>query len=209
MVRILPDRCLSSLRRNQIRCMESSNTVLRESPIRSNAPALAARRVLRSTRGCQRRCEAFEKQIQTGVQFEQLVGQVTQALCGKLPWEAIYTLHFPLHTALKVKSTKLGEVQEKLAEWVRENATCLDARNRQADVAEQQGVPGRHDSIVGTPPGFDYEVTLHRYPRRGLGRRERGWIAAIRVPPEDAERSRTSRVGSGSSMAMVSLLFRA
>ena len=138
------------------------------------------------------RIEAFEKQIQSGVQFEQMIGSVTEELCGTLPGEAIYTVHFPLRTSLKVKSRKLTEMQKKLTEWVRENATRLDEKSR-ADEAEQQGGPGQ-DSIVGTPPGFDYEIALHRYPRRGLGRQERGWIGAVRIAPEDGEPLRTSRV---------------
>ena len=50
------------------------------------------------------RIEAFEKQIQSGVQFEQLIGPVTQVLCGKLPGEAIYTrqLHnLPVRTSVR------------------------------------------------------------------------------------------------------------
>ena len=139
------------------------------------------------------RIEAFDHQIQTGVRFAQLIEPVTKALSGKLPGEAIYEIHFPLHTSLRVNATRLKELRSNLSDWVWENATLLHEKSCDA-AAHQEKSRRSHSSISGTPPGFNYEVTLHRWRRRGLARREEGWLGAARVAPENMEPSRTSRL---------------
>ena len=139
------------------------------------------------------RIEAFEHQIQTGVRFAQLVEPVIEALNGKLPGQAIYELHFPLHTSLKANERRLKELQRRLTEWTRENATKLHERACDA-AAEQATSQRRAVSITDTPPRFPYEVTLHRWERRGLGKREQGWLGAARVAAENMEPSRTTRL---------------
>ena len=139
------------------------------------------------------RIEAFEHQIQTGVRFAQVVEPVIEALNGRLPGQAIYELHFPLHTSLNANERRLKELQRRLTEWTRENATKLHEKSCDA-AAEQATSQRRTVSIADTPPGFPYEVTLHRWGRRGLGKREQGWLGAARVAPENMEPSRTTRL---------------
>ena len=137
--------------------------------------------------------EAFERQIETGARFVQLITPVTEALSGKLPGQAIYELHFPLRTSLKANAKRLEELQRQLVEWTREKATML--HEKACDPAVGKAKPQRRSaSISGKPPGFTFDVTLHRWERGGLSKREQGWLGAARVAPENMESSRTSRL---------------
>ena len=74
--------------------------------------------------------EAFEDQIRMGAVFGQFVRPVTDQLSGTLPGPAVYSLHFPNDTLLKVKANRLAGIRRNFIQWVRENAQSQERRKK-------------------------------------------------------------------------------
>ena len=128
--------------------------------------------------------EAFEKQIETGWSFSQLIKPIEVALSGELPGPAAYTLCFPVHTSLGVTRAKLASAQSQLADWVLEKAQSLHMR-----ILERLPRPATrrdlHDCIKERPPGFKYEIALHCHVPSSPSGQEAGTLRTVRSAPDD------------------------
>ena len=128
--------------------------------------------------------EAFEKQIETGWSFSQLIKPIEVALSGELPGPAAYTLCFPVHTSLGVTKAKLASAQSQLADWVLEKAQSLHM-----GILERLPRPATrrdlHDCIKERPPGFKYEIALHCHVPSSPSGQEAGTLRTVRSAPDD------------------------
>ena len=137
--------------------------------------------------------EAFEGQIRTGKEFEQLIEPVIDELSGTLPGPAVYDLHFPIDARLNVKAAELGGVRRGLIEWVREEAQGLHDSNPERPTRERNP-RGFRESTSGVPPSFSYEVTLQRSAHWSLSQRHDGVLTAARITPDEVEALRADRL---------------
>ena len=133
--------------------------------------------------------EAFEGEIGGGVSLERLTGPVEEALRGKLPGPALFTMYFPPDCGLCVRKSNLKEHQKRLAEWVLENALLL-YRKIQGRIG---GNPG--DSITAMPCGFPYPIKLDCVVIGLPSERKPGCLGAGRWIPEGLEALTKRRLG--------------
>ena len=132
--------------------------------------------------------EAFEGQISRGVSLEHLVRPVKKALCGNLPGPAIYTMFFPADRELSVNKSNLKKHQEKLEEWVRENAPRLYEKI-------QKRIDGKsQDAITAKPCGFQYEIKLSCQITGLPSDQKPGRLGAGRCVPDNLEALRVDRL---------------
>lgn len=139
------------------------------------------------------RIEASAGQIQTGREFQELIGPVIHELGGNLPKPGIYHLYFPNDARLGVKADELRKMRHDFVEWVREHAEHLHARNPESPSRDRNPL-GIDEQYRGKPPGFPYEVTLRRNAHWSLSSRHDGVLIAARFPPEELETRRADRL---------------
>ena len=141
--------------------------------------------------------EAFEEQIGRGVVLEYLFDPIKKALSGKLPGPALYTTFFPSDRKLVVKSSTFKQQQEKLEDWVRENALRLygELQKRIGSKSDSDILrKDQQDSITAKPCGFPYEIELHcQLLGRPFGKKS-GLLGAGRMTPEELEALTTCRL---------------
>lgn len=125
--------------------------------------------------------EAFECEISRGVSLKCLTGPVEKALCGKLPGPALYTMYFPPDCGLSVRKSDLKKHQEKLAEWVLENAQFLYGKIQGRIGGKSQ------DSVTEEPCGFQYEIGLSCVITGVPSDQKPGRLGAGRWVPEGLE----------------------
>jgi hypothetical protein len=137
--------------------------------------------------------EAFAGQIHTEEELGQLIRPVMDELSGTLPKPGIYHLYFPTSARVGVKANVLQRIRSDFIEWVREHAQHLHARNPEQPTRERNP-HGIDDQYRAKPPGFPYEVTLHRRAHWSLSSRHDGVLLAGRFAPEDLEVRRAARL---------------
>lgn len=139
------------------------------------------------------RIEAFPGQIHTGEKFGQFIRPVIDELSGTLPGPAVYHLYFPPNTHLGVGPNGLQQIRSDFIEWVREHAQRLHENNPQKPTRERNP-RGFDERYRGEPPGFPYEVILHRRAHWSLSPRHDGVLLPSRYAPEDVEAQRPDRL---------------
>ena len=127
--------------------------------------------------------EAFEGQVAADRHLHELLGPVKATLDGMLPGDAVYELVQPLDTRLDREFVEFAQARSDLIAWVRETAEQLHARAGEDDAAVPRACAG-HCRIVGTPPGFPYQVEPYRRARPHPGGCAPGWFFVSRDAPE-------------------------
>ena len=137
--------------------------------------------------------EAIPGLIRAGEGYEQLIKPIIEEVSGTLPGPAVYVLHFPIDTHLRVRRAHLDRIRRDLMFWIRAKAHCLYERNR--DKLERGYKSPRYlDSIEAKPPGFPYPVRLWVDAARSES--EWGALRRARLGLDDEEREvrRTDRL---------------
>lgn len=132
------------------------------------------------------RIEPFENQIKTGWVFNQINDYIKRNLLGPLLGSAYYELHIPINVHLPERKKKRGQVLNNLVEWIRTNAQCLYERNSGRTRPAHSSI-WADDYIKDTPPGFDCDFELLRWPDATLIRRKPGCLVMKFIPPDDNE----------------------
>lgn len=139
------------------------------------------------------RVEAFAGQIRTEEEFGQFIRPVTDELSETLPGPAVYHLYFPINARLGVKADQRARIRSDFIGWVREHAQRLHENNPEKPTRERNphGFDERYQAM---PPGFPYEVTLHREAHWSHSSRHDGVLLSARIAPEGVEALRAARL---------------
>ncbi len=137
--------------------------------------------------------EAFPGQIHTGAEFGRFIDPVIDELSETLPGPAVYDLYFPIDARLGVRQDRLQQLRNNFIVWVREQAQQLHERNPEKPTRERHP-RGIEDQYRGRPPGFPYDVSLHRNAHWSSSSRHDGVLLASRYAPENVEEQRAVRL---------------
>ena len=135
------------------------------------------------------RIEPFEKEIQSGIDFEKISQSIKARLFGTLPESGHYSVLLPIPGMVH----KRGQVLKELCESIREKAQHLHERNERRP--RKWHHPAKFtDSIRWVPPGINYKIELRRSPNCSTIGREAGSLEVRRSVGEDLEERRTTRI---------------
>ena len=128
--------------------------------------------------------EAIPSLIRADERFQQLIGPIIDEVSGTLPGPAVYELHFPIDTHLRVKLADLDRIRRDFIDWIRATAQCLYKRNSEL-LAREHTSPRYLDSIEAKPPGFPYPV--HLWVGAARSESKRGTLRPVRLGLDDKE----------------------
>lgn len=137
--------------------------------------------------------EPFAAAIQTGLEFEELVRPILDALDGTLPKPGTYRLHFTEHpTADRPRKTHPA-LRGKIIDWVREKAAQLHAESPKRESRERPsfGYHGKHSGEVDGLP-----MSLERVVSWAEDGRHDGRLFPYRIVGDDVEHRREARIAT-------------
>ena len=137
--------------------------------------------------------EAFEKQIKTGVVFQEVSQFVERELSGTLPGPASYRLVFPIDISLPGKRNERARALSGLCQSIRMTAQRLHERN-QGNLDHWSSPYRSEDGIQWTPTGFTHSIRLDRWPNASRIGQHPGSLRTLRAVGDDLEDLRTTRL---------------
>lgn len=135
--------------------------------------------------------EAFDKQIQTNIDFESFIGPIEGALDYKLPSPGAYYLSFSIHPSKGLKPKQIAKVQADIIDWVTKKAIELHAEfpAQPSRLDKPQGLSNKRQATIG-----GVELVLNRQTGWWMPAKAKGHLFVTRFAPKNYETSRVERL---------------
>jgi hypothetical protein len=137
--------------------------------------------------------EAFQGQINTGVDFGAFIAPIENALDHKLPAPGMFRLVFSIDPSKGIKRGDMEKTQAAIIAWVREKALELHAECAEQPTRDQK-LRGYSNFRRGSVDGLNGDIRLYRETGWWMPEKGKGRLLAARVAPPDPEELRKERV---------------
>jgi len=139
--------------------------------------------------------EAFQGQINTGIEFGAFIASIEDALDHKLPMPGMFHLSFPIDPSRGIKRRDIEKVQAAVIAWVQEKALELHAECPEQSTRKPN--PKGHGNFrKGNVAGLSCETFLYRNTGWRMPEKGKGRLFAARIAPPKHEELRKDRVES-------------
>jgi hypothetical protein len=135
--------------------------------------------------------EAYDRQIESGVDFNELVQPIMDVIGAALPKPGVYYVTFPLDVTDQLNRKNYVTAQTAVTTWIREAASKLYAR--QLHMAPGERI-GKDFSYVERVPGMPFELHMTRSLFRDIPSQANGRLFVSRFTPKAGHELRTARL---------------
>jgi len=137
--------------------------------------------------------EAFQGQINTGIDFGAFIAPIEDALDHKLPVPGMFRLSFPIDPSKGIKRRDMEKVQAAVIAWVQEKALELHAECPEQPTRQRK--PNGHSNFrKGNVEGLSCEILLYRETGWWMPDKGKGRLLAARFAPPKYEELRKDRI---------------